>query len=70
MKKHWTVSGIPVEQGSGNVYADLGYPDSETMLVKAQLAAKIAETRHEPDLDFPVAPGAQPYLKVCVAEFE
>jgi predicted XRE-type DNA-binding protein len=25
------------------VYTDLGYPDSDTMLVKAQLAAKIAE---------------------------
>jgi predicted XRE-type DNA-binding protein len=25
------------------VYTDLGYPDSDTMLVKARLAAKIAE---------------------------
>ena len=38
--------GIPIEQGSGNVYADLGYADSERMLVKAQLAAKIAEIVH------------------------
>jgi predicted XRE-type DNA-binding protein len=43
MKKQRVVRGIPVEAGSGNVYADLGYPDSESMLVKAQLAAKIAE---------------------------
>ena len=43
MKKQQIVRGIPVEQGSGNVYADLGYHDSESMLVKAQLAAKIAE---------------------------
>ena len=43
MKKQRVVRGIPVEVGSGNVYADLGYPDSESMLVKAQLAAKIAE---------------------------
>jgi predicted XRE-type DNA-binding protein len=35
--------GIRVEEGSGNVYRDLGYTDSEGMLVKAQLAAKIAE---------------------------
>lgn len=35
--------GISVEEGSGNLYADLGYPDSESMLVKAQLVAKIAE---------------------------
>jgi predicted XRE-type DNA-binding protein len=43
MKKRRVVRGISVEQGSGNVYADLGYPDSDSMLVKAQLAAKIAE---------------------------
>lgn len=43
MKKQRAVRGIPVEVGSGNVYADLGYPDSESMLIKAQLAAKIAE---------------------------
>jgi len=43
MKKQRVVRRIPVEEGSGNVYADLGYPDSDAMLVKAQLAAKIAE---------------------------
>jgi predicted XRE-type DNA-binding protein len=43
MKKQRVVRGIPVEEGSANVYADLGYPDSNTMLVKARLAAKIAE---------------------------
>src|ERR1039457_5235369 len=43
MKKQRVVRGIPIEQGSGNVYADLGYADSESMLVKAELAAKIAE---------------------------
>ena len=32
----------------------------------AGVTAKIVETRHEPDLDFPVAHGTQPYLKVCV----
>lgn len=35
--------GIAVEKSSGNVYADLGYADSEDMLVKAQIVAKIAE---------------------------
>ncbi|HDR9770505.1 TPA: XRE family transcriptional regulator [Burkholderia cepacia ATCC 25416] len=34
---------IEIEQGSGNVYADLGRRDADEMLVKAQLAAKIAE---------------------------
>ena len=43
MKKQRVVRGIPVEEGSANVYADLGSPDSESMLVKAQLAAKIGE---------------------------
>ena len=43
MKKQRVVRGIPVEEGSGNVYADLGYADSQSMLMKAQLAAKIAE---------------------------
>ncbi len=35
--------GIPVEKSTGNVYADLGYADSEDMLVKAQIVSKIAE---------------------------
>jgi predicted XRE-type DNA-binding protein len=43
MKKQRLVRGLPVEEGSGNVYADLGYADSQSMLMKAQLAAKIAE---------------------------
>lgn len=43
MKKRRVVQGTPVEESSGNVYADLGYADSDGMLVKAQLAAKIAE---------------------------
>lgn len=32
-----------IEQGSTNIYADLGLPDSEEMLVKAQLASKIGD---------------------------
>ncbi len=34
---------IEFEIGSGNVYADLGFPDAEEMRVKAQLATKIGE---------------------------
>jgi predicted XRE-type DNA-binding protein len=34
---------IEIEIGGGNVYADLGRPDAEQMLVKAQLAVKIGE---------------------------
>ena len=34
---------IEIEQGSTNVYADLGMRDADEMRVKAQLAAKIAE---------------------------
>jgi predicted XRE-type DNA-binding protein len=43
MKRQRVLRGIAVEEGSGNPYADLDYPDSESMLVKAQLVAKIAE---------------------------
>ena len=32
-----------IEQGSTNVYTDLGIPDAEEMLVKAQLATKIGD---------------------------
>ncbi|MBZ9538916.1 MULTISPECIES: helix-turn-helix domain-containing protein [Modicisalibacter] len=34
---------IDIEQGSTNVYADLGRNDADEMLIKAQLATKIAE---------------------------
>ena len=34
---------IEIEQGSGNVYGDLGSPDASEMLVKAQLVTKIGE---------------------------
>jgi predicted XRE-type DNA-binding protein len=34
---------ITVEQGSDNPYADLGYPDADEMLVKAELAREIAQ---------------------------
>jgi predicted XRE-type DNA-binding protein len=30
-------------EGTGNVYRDLGFPDAEEMLVKAQLVHKISE---------------------------
>lgn len=32
-----------IELGSGNVFADLGFEDSEERLLKAKLASKIAE---------------------------
>ena len=32
-----------IEQGSTNVYADLGWENAEEMLVKAQLTSKIGE---------------------------
>ena len=37
------MSKIKVEESSGNVYADLGFPDAEEMLVKAQLAMNIGK---------------------------
>jgi predicted XRE-type DNA-binding protein len=38
MKKR---ASIPVERGSGNVFADLGRPDAEAHLLKAELVAQI-----------------------------
>jgi predicted XRE-type DNA-binding protein len=32
-----------IEASSGNVYADLGLPDADEMLIKSQLAGKIGE---------------------------
>ncbi|RZT08750.1 Xre family transcriptional regulator [Duganella sp. BK701] len=37
------INGVPIELGSGNVYADLGYPDAEDMLVKAGLVHQIQQ---------------------------
>jgi predicted XRE-type DNA-binding protein len=34
---------MEVEEGTTNVYADLGRPDADEMLIKAQLATKIGE---------------------------
>jgi len=34
---------MEIEESTGNVYADLGMPDADEMLVKAQLASKIGE---------------------------
>jgi len=41
--KKFVVNGTEFEMSSGNVYADLGFPDAEEMLVKSQLAFKISE---------------------------
>ncbi len=32
---------IPIEQGSGNVFADLDRPDAEALLLKAELVTRI-----------------------------
>jgi predicted XRE-type DNA-binding protein len=43
MSKHKASDRVAAYAGSGNVYADLGYPDAEEMLVKAQLVSQISE---------------------------
>jgi predicted XRE-type DNA-binding protein len=35
---------VKVEESSGNVFADIGLPDAEERLAKAELALRIAET--------------------------
>jgi predicted XRE-type DNA-binding protein len=37
------MDGILIEDGSNNPYADLGRPDADEMLVKAELANEIAQ---------------------------
>jgi len=36
-----TKDDVGVERGSGNVFADLGRPDAETLLLKAELVTRI-----------------------------
>lgn len=42
MSKRIEIDGIDVEEGSGNVFADLGLPDPEERLAKADLSIAIA----------------------------
>jgi predicted XRE-type DNA-binding protein len=48
--KDFSMSTITIEQGSGNVYADLGMADAQEMLVKAKLASKIGEIIQQQNL--------------------
>lgn len=41
---------IEIEHSSGNVFADLGLPDSDTHLLKAGLVTRIEQYIHERDL--------------------
>jgi predicted XRE-type DNA-binding protein len=36
-------SKIPVERSTGNVYADLGLPEADELLAKAQLVSRISQ---------------------------
>jgi predicted XRE-type DNA-binding protein len=47
MKRQKNSEGVAIQEGSGNVYADLGYADSEDMVVKAQLVTKISDLIRE-----------------------
>jgi predicted XRE-type DNA-binding protein len=42
-RKTRVIEGVEIHEGSSNVYADLGYPDAEEMLIKARLVRKISE---------------------------
>lgn len=43
MSKRKATERHEIHEGSANVYRDLGFPDAEDMLVKAQLVHKISE---------------------------
>ena len=47
MKRQRNAAAVAIQEGSENVYADLGYADSEDMAVKAQLVTKIADIIRE-----------------------
>ena len=42
-----TTSDSTVERSSGNVFADLGYPDADTHLLKAKLVSRIDDILHQ-----------------------
>jgi len=44
------VDGIPVERGSGNVFADLGLPDADGLKVRSGLVVAIAKAIREQGL--------------------
>lgn len=50
MRRQRTIEGVVVQEGSGNVFADLGYSDAGGMIVKAQLVTKIADIIRERSL--------------------
>jgi predicted XRE-type DNA-binding protein len=50
MSKRKIIDGTEIHEGSGNVYRDLGYPDADEMLLKAQLVAKISEITRSQEL--------------------
>jgi hypothetical protein len=37
------IDGVEVTEGSDNVFADLGLPDAEALLAKAELARQLSE---------------------------
>ena len=45
-RKVKAIDGVEIHEGSGNVYADLGYPNAEEMPIKAKLVSKIADIVH------------------------
>lgn len=42
-RKTRSIDGVEIHEGSGNVYADLGYSNAEEMLIKAKLVSKIVD---------------------------
>ena len=42
-RKVKVIDEVEIHEGSRNVYADLGYPNAEEMLIKAKLVSKIAD---------------------------
>jgi predicted XRE-type DNA-binding protein len=45
------MKSIPVKRSSGNIFADLGFPDAEALLLKAQIVATIGNLIREQGLN-------------------
>ncbi len=39
-----------IRRGTGNIFADLGFPDADTHLLKAQLMNRVQDTMHDQKL--------------------
>ena len=57
-----TFNGVPVQRGSGNVYADLGLPDADKLKIKTGLVIEIRKAMGNLGLTHKKLPNAKASL--------